>query len=423
MIDWIVKCLKESSADAWEITDRKITGWEFYFIGHRLDQNRARDVENIGVKVYRKFDSFLGSAGTDIPVTASKEEVKEKIELLLEEAVLVRNPVYELNFPKNTETEKNTLPDLGTIAKDYIEVMKSIDETEGEYINSCELFAESHKVRYMNSNGIDVTSCYPSSLAEVVVNARNEAHEIELYRMYKSGTCDREYLKREIEETMRFGKDRLHTEKTPNLGSFDVVFSTDASLQLYEFFISRMSTNMIYRQFSDWKIGKPVAEFSGKDRLTIMARKSLPNSSKNCAFDAEGAPVRDLVVIEDGVARNYTGPRQYGQYLGREDTFIPGNFEVKGGSESEEDLRKGSFIEVVEFSDFQTDEITGNIAGEIRLAYLHENGTVRAVSGGSVSGTMFDFAKTMRFSNTQKQYDNRIVPAVTRLCGVTVTGA
>ena len=77
----------------------------------------------------------------------------------------------------------------------------------------------------------------------------------------------------------------------------------------------------------------------------------------------------------------------------------------------------------MEFSDFQTDEITGNIAGEIRLAYLHENGTVRAVSGGSVSGTMFDFAKTMRFSNTQKQYDNRIVPAVTRLCGVTVTGA
>lgn len=423
MIDWIVKCLKESSADAWEITDEKITGWEFYFIGHRLDQNRARDVEQISVKVYRKFDEFLGSAAAEIPVTASKEEVKQKIALLLEEALLVKNPVYALNMPRAIAQEREAPLNLRAIAKDFLEVMNGLAETDSEFVNSYELFTEIHEVRFMNSNGIDVKSTYPSSLAEVVVNARDASHEIELYRMYKSGTCDRIGLGKEIEATMRFGKDRLHTEKTPNLGSCDVVFSTDASVQLYDFFISRMNASMKYRKLSDWETGEYVTEPLGKDRITVWARQSLPNSSSNCAFDSEGAPVRDCVLIEEGKAKNFVGARQYAQYLGLEDTFIPGNYEVCPGSESEEELREGSFLEIVEFSDFQVDAVTGNIAGEIRLGYLHENGRVRAVSGGSVSGSMFDYAKTMRFSKTQKQYDSRLIPSVTRLAGVTVTGS
>ena len=52
MIRKIAEIVAKSGADAWEITDIKTTGWEFYFIGHRLDQNRAKDIENITLKVY-----------------------------------------------------------------------------------------------------------------------------------------------------------------------------------------------------------------------------------------------------------------------------------------------------------------------------------------------------------------------------------
>ena len=67
--------------------------------------------------------------------------------------------------------------------------------------------------------------------------------------------------------------------------------------------------------------------------------------------------------------------------------------------------------------------MTGAIAGEIRLGYYHSNGTVTVVTGGSVSGTMMDFMKEMYMSREQKQYNNMLVPAVTRLKGVSITGA
>ncbi len=68
MLEKIIEILKESKADAWEITDTKTRGWEFYFIRHDLDQNRAKDVEHIRLTVHRSLDNgeALGSASDEI---------------------------------------------------------------------------------------------------------------------------------------------------------------------------------------------------------------------------------------------------------------------------------------------------------------------------------------------------------------------
>ena len=176
---------------------------------------------------------------------------------------------------------------------------------------------------------------------------------------------------------------------------------------------------MVYRGMSDWKTGDTVAP----DNLTVRAVKTLPNSSGNTAWDAEGAPIRDLTLIDCGKAVSFWGGRQFSQYLGLESSFEANNFAVSGGTESAEDLRAGDFLEVVEFSDFQADPITGDIAGEIRLAYLHQGGSVTPVSGGSVSGNIRELLDGFRFSKETRQYDSLLIPAVTRLQGVTVTGA
>ena len=133
--------------------------------------------------------------------------------------------------------------------------------------------------------------------------------------------------------------------------------------------------------------------------------------------------VEDFDLIAGGRAVRYWGSRQFSQYLKVDDSFIASNFTVSGGTESEANLRTGDYLEVVEFSDFQCDSVTGDIAGEIRLAYLHQNGKVTPVSGGSVSGSMPELAKAMRFSRESRQYNCHLIPAVTRLCGATVTGA
>ena len=107
---------------------------------------------------------------------------------------------------------------------------------------------------------------------------------------------------------------------------------------------------------------------------------------------------------------------------GTHDSFMVRNWVVEGGNHTEEKILSGDYLELVEFSDFQVDDIAGDIFGEIRLGYLHRNGEVTVVTGGSVSGDMKDNLADLWLSDKQAQYNNVLIPSLTRLQHVTVTG-
>ena len=421
-LERLLAVLKASGADAWEAADVHEKAWEFYFIRHRLDQHRVRETDSFSVKVYKALEggTLLGAASAPLSPDASEEEMRRTVEGLCRDASYVKNPFYTLVKPSPDAPEAANAPlDMQAVCGDFLKAMRSLPETETEDLNSYEIFVSEIRRRFLNSEGVDVTSVYPSSMVEAVVNARRDGHEIELYRMLKSGTCDPAQLTRELSEALAYGRDKLTAAPTPALEKADVVFSTDPARELYTYFAARLNAALVYRGMSDWKTGDTVAP----ENLTLRAVRTLPNSSWNMPYDEEGAPIRDLDLIDRGKAVSYWGTRQFSQYLKLENAFDLYNFAVSGGTEAAADLRTGDFLEVVEFSDFQVDEITGDIAGEIRLAYLHRDGKVTPVSGGSISGSMAELGKTMRFSKESRQYNCHLIPAVTRLSGVTVTGA
>ena len=283
-LDTLLNVLKSSGADAWEVTDKEEKGWEFYFIRHSLDQHRAKSIRTFTVKVYRKFDDCLGSARAGIPSDASEEEMRRAVEGLCRDASYVRNPAYTLNPPREAETEEDAEEiDLETVSGDFISALASVPETENEDLNSCEIFVSRIRRRFLNSEGIDVTSVYPASMVEAVVNARRDGHEIELYRLLKSGTCDRDQLVRELTEALTYGRDKLIASPTPALEKADVIFSTDPARELYCYFLARLDAGMVYRGMSDCKLGDTVAP----DSLTLRAVRTLPNSSWNTRYDEE----------------------------------------------------------------------------------------------------------------------------------------
>ena len=71
----------------------------------------------------------------------------------------------------------------------------------------------------------------------------------------------------------------------------------------------------------------------------------------------------------------------FNPFFDRATLFTVGNVAVSGGVKSAEALRQGRYLEVVEFSDFQVDAMCGDIAGEIRLGYLHDGDTVTVTDG------------------------------------------
>lgn len=67
--------------------------------------------------------------------------------------------------------------------------------------------------------------------------------------------------------------------------------------------------------------------------------------------------------------------------------------------------------------------MSGHFGGEIRLAYLIEDGKVTPVTGGSVNGSILEAQKDLIFSTeryTTAQYDG---PYAVRLKNVSIAGA
>lgn len=424
MLERIKEKLTALHCDAWELTETVRRGWEFYFIRHAMDQNRVTAVQSCDVKLYRAIEDgkFLGSASGSISPTASDREIDKTLQDLLYQASLVKNPAYTLTDTPVELPNKLDPVDVEAIAEDFIRAMQQIPETETEDVNSYEIFVSEIDRHTLNSNGVEYRCIYPSSMIEVVVNARRDGHEIELYRNFRSGTCNGEKLAADIAGALRYGKDRLTAQPTPKLGSSAVIFSTADAVDIYDYFLSRMSADMKVRRISDWEIGKPICETFTGDRITMEAVSSLENSSRDFPVDEEGSVIRDRFLLRDGVPENFWGSRQFSQYLGLENSSRVYNIRVSGGSKSADDVRQGDYLEVVEFSDFQVDPMGGDIAGEIRLGYLHRNGKVTVVTGGSVSGSMQEAASSMTFSRETVQYDTHVIPAVTRLEDLRITG-
>ena len=346
------------------------------------------------------------------------------VDNLAYQATLAPNRLYTLRKPNEAHAAHRDegKVDVPAIAGDFLRTLKALPETETEDLNSYEIFASAVTCRYLNSEGVDVTETYPDSMTEVIVNARKDGHEIELYRMYDSGTCDAAGLERDLKKAMAYGRDRLLAKPTPALGKADLILSGEDAIEVYCYFSDRLDPSMICRRMSDWAIGKPIAEDVKGDRVTLTALRELPNSSENRAFDSEGSPIRDTVMLRDNVPEHFLGGRMFSCYMGLEDSFKPGNFAVTGGTHSEAELRQGKYLEAVEFSGFQVDSMTGDIFGEIRLAYWHDGETVTPVTGGSVSGNLRDLLGELFLSRETVQYDNWSIPAVTKLNGVTVAG-
>jgi|GEM_PF-186331 len=443
--------LRKSRADGWEITDTRTTGREFYFIRHKLDQHRFREVRTTAITLYRAFGdgAYLGSASAVLPPTAGEEEAVRLISQLENEALFAKSPFYHLPKPDGktgaagvqaaaadgqagaadgkTDAPDGKAdgpvgaagkPDEAQIAEDYIRVMASLPESAEADINSYEIFADSVEEHFLNSEGIDHVQYFPHSLLEAVVNARSGAHEIELYRLIEAGACDSDGIRAQLEAALRAGQDRLSAVPTPSLSNCPVLFPALCAGPLYEYLIRRVNAAAIYQGLSDWKVGS-----EGGGCVTVRSVRELPGSPANRFYDEEGLPVLERVLIDRGRPVSYWGSARFCSCLGMKEHSLAGNFICEGDGCDEALLRSDTYLEAAEFSDFQCDPVTGDIAGELRLGYLHENGQVRPVTGGSVSGSMAGSLSTMRCSAELTLTGCRKIPALTRLENMAVTGA
>jgi PmbA protein len=178
-----------------------------------------------------------------------------------------------------------------------------------------------------------------------------------------------------------------------------------------------------YAGLSSWEVGKPVFRGAIKgDPLTVWANRCMPFGSASDHFDSEGLPAQRIELIHENEFVAFAASQRYADYLQIPATGAFGNTELPAGKTSTSELLAEPYVEIVQFSWFNPDPITGNFATEIRFGYLVLNGVRKPFRGGQLVGNYMDALANVRWSAETGFFGNYLGPQTARFNELKIAG-
>ena len=99
-----------------------------------------------------------------------------------------------------------------------------------------------------------------------------------------------------------------------------------------------------------------------------------------------------------------------------------GDVELAPGPTPAAELLKEDHVEIVDFSWFNPDLISGDFSCEIRLGYVVEGGERKPFKGGMLVGNFLDALADVRWSADTGFYGNYLGPTTARFSELVVAG-
>ncbi len=432
MIEKIKRILSSlEGLDGWKINEKITESKEAFFVKKDIDMLRSKDVHHIYLTVYKDFEEdgvkYRGSSMTEIHPTMDEEEVKRAIEESLYSASFVKNKYYPLVGPNDKEIRVRPNKFDQDSLSNWISILSQeaylSDIQENGWINSLELFLDKNKVRILNSEGLDLNySSYRGEL-EFISNWKEGQGEIELYKNILFSTYDKGQVEASVKEMLLMAKDRAMANPTPQVKDIPLILSGDPVKEFFNYYYSKASSRAIYNKTSTIKIGDNIqgSDIKG-DKISMYLDPDLDNSTFSAPLDSEGQVLERLDLYRDGVLQNYWGNNRFSYYLDIKPSGNMLNMVVGPGSKDLLDLRQGIYLELVAFSDFQMDTLTGDFAGEIRLGYYNDGQKTIPITGGSISGNVNEVHSHIYLSKEIQSNNNFMGPKSIKLINVKIGG-
>ena len=419
MISELLDILKKHPRlHAWNFKIVTNDSYQLFFIKQDLDMNREVSVEeyfvNIFVKQVENDKEKIGKSSFSIYPSMTMEEVKEKIDEQIELAKYTLNKPY--NMPKKANIkpvfkefgfENHSLKEAAFIAAD---ALFEADKFNKGYINSAEIFINHTETRFFDSNDNVFLYTNASGKIEFVITWAEKNEEVEIYKFIEFDSLDNKYIQSQANKAFLEAGNRIKAIKTPHITNAKLLLTGEYVKEYFSHFIEKIKADNIYNNLSDLNVGDKISKNKG-DFITIRLEPTMKHSTKGAPFDEEGLALKKLSVIEKGVVKNLWGSNAYSQYLHKIPNGNYKNMVVNSGTLQEEDLEDETYVEVIALSGFEIDTVTGDFGSEIRLAYLHQKNKEKIViTGGSVSGNVYDSIDTVLFSNETEQINNYFGP-------------
>jgi len=431
MVDTLIKTLKTYNEVEYLIKETKTHRLESYNIKKKTEMNRDVETSLISLTLYVVFEEegnkYRGSYNIEIHPDTNENDLK----------VIIEEGIYAARFVKNKYFPLVSPTPVSPLVKQEIDIKKAITQLQ-DALHSCdnhpvghlsysEFFVTREDVRIINSNGVDVGYITYRFFVETAVHMPSvSGGEIEILEAYRFSLDDvavaSTALKDRVAALFTVASKKAAASPTPTVGDINILLSGECLSTFFSYYKDCANAQMIYQQLSTFKEGADVQGSQNSDRISVKLDPGMTGSSLSRPYDDHGQPLACHQIIDNGKLLKYWGDTRFANYLEITPTGNIQNMQVTGGSVSEADLRKAPYLELVSFSDFQVNAVTGDFGSEIRLGYYYDGKTTVPVTGGSISGNMTKIQDNIRMSKEQRQYNNYIGPATVCIRGVSISG-
>lgn len=424
MIDIIKEALAECNITTYRINERKAESVELFFIKHELDMRRKKEVCTYNVTVFRDFEKdgkkMRGFSATSILKGMSKEKIEQELKDAYYAAGFVCNPYFELNSGDSKElvTVPGSLADysLEDSAAALTKALFDGEEGSQAFLNSAELFVIKTTVHIINTNGVDCGFVKYIAKGEMIGQCKL-SQDVELYDDFSYDGLDTQALTEKVKTLLTTVQSRSIAQPSPKSGTYDVILDGTEIKSLVSFYTKRASTSMIYAKYSKYAVGDAIqGDALEKEKLNITWKANLP-------YSEEGIPMVDREMMKEGTLMALQGAQRFCYYMGLPGVGYYDSVKLSNGTKSMDELKEKKHLHVVSFSSFEVDSYSGFFGGEIRLAYYFDGEKTIPVTGGSISGSIFDVQKQYEFSTEVYKDSKYEGPAVVLLHGVSLAGS
>ncbi|MDD6771856.1 metallopeptidase TldD-related protein [Inconstantimicrobium porci] len=423
MIENILEALAKNNINKYIVSSMEEETLELYLIKKKVDMSRKKHVNLYSVNVLRDFDEegveYTGNSEVAVYDTMSDDELNDAIKDAYFSAGFVKNKRYAV--PKGVKREK-VIKKSSLSEKSMEEIILKIkdalykyDNFEKGLINSAEIFLTRIDKRIVSSSGTDVSYRLYKTQGEFITQWVDK-NDVETYNSFSYEDLNEEELSLLVKEGITNTGYRDEAEEAPDTGKYNVILTDNNVIEFFKYYFVKADTSMIYQKYSDFKLGDKVqGEDIKGDKLNITLKASTP-------FSDEGIELKERELLKDGVLKNIAGSFKFAQYLGLEPIGEYDGGYVRGGNIQVKDLFLDGELEILRFSDFQMDALTGDFAGEIRLALLKKGDKVIKLTGGSLAANIKDVQNNITLSKEMQNFGAFTVPKAIKLRDVEISG-
>jgi len=432
MLEQIIAALRARSDIAeWNVRQINTKGAQLYAVPNAVEAIREVTTERYVVDILCTTQTSDGTptVGAGNTTLLPGDDITDALDAAVLMASLMHNPPYGFPDPTPLPDVPLVVPALAddtakALATLHQRLRNAVDADPDVRLTAAEFFGELRTTRLCNSRGIDATQQITHLHSEWVLLRNDGEREVESFVELTRRRIADYPIEEEVTRRAQYAADTLAATPPPNYTGPVVMRGETISDFLNSHVLHvRSSGSAKYSKTSPWELGASVFrdEVQG-DPLTVYVNRQLPFGNHAGRFDDEGLAAQRVLLIDNNILQTFVADQRYAEYLNIPPIGAFGDLELPPGPTQAADLLYEPYVEVLAFSWFNPDPITGDFASEIRLGYLVEDGTRIPFKGGTLVGNVLTALANVRWSAETTFLGDYQGPATARFGQLTIAG-